>query len=146
MSKKTRKITTEGISDRKPWQRFDEGTKTRIVREVLSGTIGYRAACRKYKIARTGLNKWIQKATVDNLIAGEPANGQKALHSNMQEKASDKVLIQRIKALTKELERANLKIDSLETLIVVAEEDLKIKIKKKRGTKQSKECGKVIQK
>ena len=45
----------------------------------------------------------------------------------------------KVKALTKALELARLKIDGLETMIKVAEEDLHIKIRKKRGTKQSKE-------
>ena len=38
--------------------------------------------------------------------------------------------------LTKSLDYANLKKDSLEIMIKVAEEDLHIKIRKKRGTKQ----------
>jgi len=41
--------------------------------------------------------------------------------------------------LTKELEKAKLKISSLETMIEVSEQDLHIKIRKKPGAKQSKE-------
>ncbi len=48
-----------------------------------------------------------------------------------------------IRALTKELALSRLKVESLETMILVAEEDLKIKIRKKHGTKQSRECGKA---
>jgi hypothetical protein len=47
-------------------------------------------------------------------------------------------LNKKIQQLTKELENAKLKIISLETMITVAEDDLKIKIRKKRVTKQSK--------
>ena len=49
------------------------------------------------------------------------------------------LLEKKVKELTKSLDYANLKKDSLETMIKVAEEDLHIKIRKKRGTKQSKE-------
>lgn len=44
-----------------------------------------------------------------------------------------------IKQLEKALEYANLKILGLETMIKVTEEDLQIKIRKKPGTKRSKE-------
>ncbi len=44
-----------------------------------------------------------------------------------------------LKALTKALAEAELKISGLQTMIEVAEQELKIKIRKKRGTKQSKE-------
>jgi hypothetical protein len=43
-----------------------------------------------------------------------------------------------LKALTKALAEAELKISGLQTMIQVAEEEFKIKIRKKRGTKQSK--------
>ena len=50
-----------------------------------------------------------------------------------------KAMKRKIHELTRALEHAQLKISSLETLIKVSEEDLQIKIRKKRGTKQSKE-------
>lgn len=46
---------------------------------------------------------------------------------------------QQIRQLEKALEYANLKILGLETMINVTEEDLQIKIRKKPGTKRSKE-------
>ena len=45
---------------------------------------------------------------------------------------------ERIRQLERALEDANLKILGLETIINVAEKDLKIDIRKKPGTKQSK--------
>ena len=64
--------------------------------------------------------------------------------SKKQNKISDedmysKAMERKIHELTRALEHAQLKISSLETLIKVSEEDLQIKIRKKRGTKQSKE-------
>lgn len=46
---------------------------------------------------------------------------------------------QQIRQLEKALEYAKLKILGLETMIKVSEEDLQIKIRKKPGTKRSKE-------
>ena len=57
----------------------------------------------------------------------------------MTEDQKSKAIEKKVKELTKALELARLKIDSLETMIKVTEEDLHIKIRKKAGTKQSKE-------
>ena len=57
----------------------------------------------------------------------------------MNDDQKESALKQKIRELSKDLEYAQLKIVSLETMIEVAETDLKIKIRKKRGTKQLKE-------
>jgi hypothetical protein len=49
-----------------------------------------------------------------------------------------KAVNDKLRAVTRALERSELKVHALETVIKVAEEDLKIKIRKKSGTKQSK--------
>ncbi len=59
--------------------------------------------------------------------------------SRMNDDQKESALNKKIQQLTKDLEYAKLKIISLETMITVAENDLKIKIRKKRGTKQLKE-------
>ncbi len=48
-------------------------------------------------------------------------------------------LAKKIKELSFELEKTQLKLNTLETIIKVAEDDLNIKIRKKSGTKRSKE-------
>lgn len=57
----------------------------------------------------------------------------------MEENKQNNALQQRIHELSRSLEYAKLKITGLETMIKVAEEDLKIKIVKKPGTKPSKD-------
>ena len=57
----------------------------------------------------------------------------------MNEDLDSKALQRKVFELTRALEHAKLKINSLETLIKVSEEDFQIKIRKKPGTKQSKE-------
>lgn len=54
----------------------------------------------------------------------------------MTEEQKIKALQKKVKELTKALEQAKLKSDSLETMVQVAEQELHIKIRKKRGTKQ----------
>lgn len=50
-----------------------------------------------------------------------------------------KALSKQVIDLQKALEKANLKIDGLHTVIQVNEEELKIKIRKKLGAKRSRE-------
>ncbi|WP_322545207.1 hypothetical protein [Elizabethkingia miricola] len=57
----------------------------------------------------------------------------------MDENSKNKALEKRIHELTKSLEYVKLKITGLETMVKVAEEDLKIKIGKKSGIKPSKD-------
>jgi len=56
--------------------------------------------------------------------------------SRMNDDQKESALNRKIQELTKDLEYAKLKIVGLETMIKVAENDFKIKIRKKRGTKQ----------
>jgi len=55
----------------------------------------------------------------------------------MSIKPSDQLENDDVKALQKALEMANLKIKALDTMIDIAEEQLKIDIRKKSGAKQS---------
>jgi hypothetical protein len=57
----------------------------------------------------------------------------------MTEKQQIQLLEKKVRDLTKALQHATLKSTSLETLIKAAEQELHIRIKKKPGTKQSKE-------
>lgn len=108
---------------------------TRIVMEIQSGTIGIRAASRKHKICRPTLQKWISRLSVINL--GEDLSNK--LLAAMTENKKIQALENKVIELTKALELSKLKVDGLQTMVKVAEEDFKIKIRKKRGSKQSKE-------
>ncbi len=62
-----------------------------------------------------------------------------AISSSMEDDRNAQDYKSQIQQLSKSLEYAKLKILGLETMIRVTEEDLHIKIRKKPGTKQSKE-------
>lgn len=136
---KTGKSTTKAnyqISD----QEFAEGQKGKyeiafrrwIVREIQAGrmTVGE-------VIQRFGFEK---KKGVDVIRYWTKRYGSEINHTlpvmNEKEKARLQALEQQNKELLKELEHAQMKNIALETLIDVAEEDLKINIRKKRGAKQ----------
>ena len=138
-----RKSTASKLSKRKPWQRLDVSIKNHITREIQNGSIGYREASKKYNIHRSMIQRWMEKSTIAQLIHDKPATPKNMLHSDMNEEKVNSELLIKIRELTKELQFSKLKIEGLETMIIVAEENLKIKIRKKRGTKRSKECDKV---
>ena len=107
----------------------------KIVKEIESGLISIRTACFKYGLCRNTLKLFITKLSIRTL--GDDFSTQ--IRSRMNDSQKESAFNKKIQQLTKELEYAKLKIISLETMIAVAEDDLKIKIRKKRGTKQSKE-------
>lgn len=121
------------IENRKAWGRLDEHTKSRILKELKSGLIGQREASRRYGIPRTTIIQWQRKDNLVTLLNAQ--SSQKP--SVMTESQESKLLLRKIEELTKALGHAQLKNIALETMIEVAESDLHIKIRKKRGTKQS---------
>ena len=120
---------------RDPYFRRSDGEMIKIVKEIESGLISIRAACFKYGLCRNTLKLFITKFSIRTL--GDEFSNQ--IFSRMNDDQKESALNKKIQQLTKDLEYAKLKIISLETMITVAENDLKIKIRKKRGTKQLKE-------
>jgi hypothetical protein len=120
---------------RGPYLRRTDGEMIKIVKEVESGLISIRTACFKYGLCRNTLKLFITKFSIRTL--GDEFSNQ--ILSRMNDNQKESALNKKIQQLTKDLEYAKLKIISLETMITVAENDLKIKIRKKRGTKQLKE-------
>jgi transposase-like protein len=136
MAEKSKKLKSSKrkIISREPYKRRSEAEKQKIIYEVTKGLIGIRAACRKYGVNRNTLKNWMESICLPNLadtIADEPEPTMPASNS---ENPSNR----QIKALINALAEAELKISGLQTMIEVAEEEFRIKIRKKRGTKQSK--------
>ena len=117
---------------RDPYTRRSDEEMIKIVNEIQSGLIGIKAACFKYGLCRNTLKLFITKLSIRTL--GD--NNSNQMLSMMNDDQKEAALKRKIHELTKDLEYAKLKIVSLETMITVAENDYKIKIRKKRGTKQ----------
>ncbi|GAC1389457.1 MAG: hypothetical protein NVSMB45_19270 [Ginsengibacter sp.] len=132
---KVKKKYRASVLSKHPFKRRSPEEMIKIVSEVNSGSIAKRAACVKYGINRNTLALFIKRFSMRTL--GHDLSTQ--LLSNMTESQKIILLEKQVKELTKSLDHSKLKNDSLETMIKVAEEDLHIRIRKKRGTKQSKE-------
>ena len=130
MKAKEKKVT---VKNRKPYERLSDKEKKKIVHEINSGLIGQRAAARKYGLNRKTLGAWVVEFSSFNVKPREVA--EEAI-GNMTESSKTRILAKQVQDLTKQLEKANLKISGLQTMIEVSEQELHIKIRKKPGTKQ----------
>jgi transposase len=107
--------------------------KKKVAREIVSGKLSIEEAKKLYNIQNTyTLKAWCSKYSCE-LEGPQPAEMEKNKPPHQLPDDSD-----RIKELEKALEEAKLKIVGLQTMIDVAEKELKIDIRKKPGTKQSK--------
>lgn len=121
------------IATRKPWGRLGEDVKEKIVCEVNSGMLSKRAAGRKYSLPPSTIGNWLEKHNLAILAHSKTSNVLSAMDENQE----TKLLKKKIDELTKALADAQLRNVGLETMIEVAESELKINIRKKRGTKRS---------
>jgi transposase-like protein len=107
--------------------------KQEIINEYLLGKAGYRVLSKKHGISRSAINRWVME------FQGRPRSKSrelKAVHLPlMKQQDTKKNLPEEIAALQKELVKERLRNKLLTAIIDVAEEELKIPIRKKYGTK-----------
>jgi transposase-like protein len=114
--------------------RFTEAFKHHVVREVESGRISQSEANRKYGIlGHSTILKWCRK------YGKLPT--RRITKSGLKKMDEREIELLRLenenKALRQELEDARFKNVVLETLVDVAERELKVPIRKKYGAKRS---------
>lgn len=98
-------------------------------------------------VSYPGLNKWINNLGPTLLMDNDLKNKTLDLSLDNSMKKSSENLDEQAKKiieLQKQLERSNLKISLLETMIDIAENELNIPIRKKSGPQPSKEKHKKI--
>lgn len=117
-------------------RQFTATIKRSVVRAVTEGRLSIKEAQAAYGIkSKSTIKGWIELAKREN-------DDLRAFTTSMadttkQTDPSPKDLQQANEVLKKQLEEAQLKIIALNTLIDVAEQQLKINIRKKPGAKQS---------
>ena len=103
-----------------------------LVREIVSGRMSQKEAIERFKFKQKNpyamLCQWINRYKPSIPIT-LPVMSEK-------ERQKIEALQKQLKLLEKQLEDAQMKNVALETMIDVAEEQLKIKIRKKSGPKQ----------
>lgn len=119
-------------TQKKEFIKYSETFKWQVVQEVLSGKLTKEEARIAYGIkSNCAILYWMRKysGNEDYRNTHSLTNNLAQMHnSKEQQKLKD-----RIKQLEEELKRANLRADLWQTMIEVAEQQLKIDIKKKYG-------------
>ena len=107
---------------------YTPSQKRSVLRAIEQGMSVSQAAIAFGIVNLTSIREWIKKAKAENAeLGGVP------MKKPEQEQPED----QELNALKQQLAEAELKIKALETMIDVAEEHLKIDIRKKSGARQS---------
>ncbi len=111
---------------------FRRAHKRWLVREILSGRMSIQEVLERFdfksKDPRSLIQSWLKRYAPE-INVSLPEMTEK-------ERLKQEKLLARVKELEKHLEDAQMKNVALETLIDVAEEQLKISIRKKAGAKQ----------
>lgn len=114
---------------------YSQAFKLQVVEEVLRGEITKEQARKKYGIrGKSGVLNWMRKFEV---------SGYKQMpdcfeRMKEEETLGKSALEKRVKELERALEDAQLKAEGYSRMIDIAERELKISIRKKPFTKQSK--------
>ena len=103
---------------------------------ILSGDYLKKTVCDQFGIGYNTLDSWIDKFGPE-LVKGDLKISSVHLTQASVMENSPEQLKARIKELEKQLENANLKSELLTIMIDIAEEELKIPIRKKYGPQQS---------
>lgn len=106
--------------------------KEAIIAEYLAGGISYRRLGEKYGIDFRIINYWV----LSYQGKGKKKISKKATAKKPSSKTEEAPLPVEVQALQKELRTARLQNHLLNAMIDTAEEQLKISIRKKSGTRQ----------
>lgn len=106
--------------------------KQEIINEYLLGNCGYRQLAKKYGIGSTTLHRWVQKFQGFKPVKRSEKN--EVILSDMKQGKKEKLSTD-VLELQRQLAQERLRNKLLTAIIDVAEEELKIPIRKKYGTK-----------
>lgn len=116
--------------------RYPDEFKRKLAQECLSGRFSFAVAAEEYglknKIVVRDIVKWYRKKYELSL------SKDSELMKKTKPSPEDMKLEEENRRLKAELQLSKLKVETLETMIDIAEEQLKINIRKKSGTQQSK--------
>jgi transposase len=118
--------------------KFEPSFKRKVVQELYSGVLSLSEMGRKYNLGNSTITRWEQwyKEDQEQLL---PSTAMKSSDKEPEITVADLSAPHRNESLEEELRQAKLKIICLETMIDVAEQTLQIEIRKKPGTKSSRE-------
>jgi transposase len=119
---------------------LSHANKTSILRAILDGRMTVREAMIAYRVSSSTINYWIRMYKREKgELAPIMVNKNTSSREGSGEAEELKALKNQIQEIQQELKEEKLKNQALNTLIDVAEDNLKISIRKKTGAKRSRE-------
>lgn len=116
-------------------QKIPDSFKLKVIGDVLKNGLSKEQARKKYKIkGKSSILKWMRKFE----LSGYQSLPDYFERMKKDENSDNAALKQRIRELERALEDAEMKSAIYAKMIDVAERDLKVDIRKKPSTKQSK--------
>lgn len=116
--------------------KFTESEKIAIVRSIDSGTMRPCEATEKYTVCAGTIRVWRKRYSLQFYPQSRLTQSM-AGEVNKDSSEESAILQSRIEELEKALSEEKLKVESLQTMIKVAEQEFNIGIRKKFGAKQS---------
>ena len=111
--------------------RFTDDFKFKVVQEYLETSISLKDLMDKHQIkGHSCVNNWIRK------FAGSNTTPNRRIMKQRSQSINEDLLEQKIKNLEEELKREQFKTLALNTMINIAERELKVDIRKKPGAKR----------
>jgi transposase len=112
---------------------FSSKDKRKLVEEIRSGMLSIQQSIRQYQLSGSVLQRWNRWYFKTRLLKYV----QPMAFSQMKSSEAPNELKRQLQEAQAQLEELKLKNAALETLISVAERELKIQIRKKPGSKPS---------
>ena len=112
-----------------------EKRREEIVSEYLAGDSSYREMEARYGVSSSTLQRWVKAAGATGLQGRETIGGLQGEDPGGGGDAAEDLAAE-VKRLRGELHRSELHVKLLNAMIDIAEEELEVPIRKKRGARQ----------
>ena len=116
---------------------YSDEFKYQVVQEYLNSDLSQQELLKKYSIGgSSSITNWMRKFGLWNGSARSKPKEYTTMKKGKKKSAEELALEAKVKELEKALEYEKLRSLALDTMINIAEDKLKISIRKKSGTKQ----------
>jgi transposase-like protein len=115
---------------------FPDELKLKVLTEYLNTDVSQRELMQKFNIRGTNtIKKWMRKFGLQS-PSQEQIELQRTMAKQIEKTVYERELEAKVKKLEQELDHEQLRTLALNTMIDIAERDLKISIRKKAGAKR----------
>ena len=123
----------------KSYNRYPDEFKRKVALEYLSGRFSYSVAAEEYGLTdKTVVREFVKWYRRNHELSPTNDTTGMAKSKPTSSQTSDPDLQKRIKELEAELRLSKLKVEALETMIDIAEDQLQVDIRKKSGSQRLK--------